>query len=819
MRQTPQLREPASNSHPAILIPAAILLALVALASGGCRGERAGGKQAAKTPNGDQAGPDGADDPFGADADAPVETAAEALQRMVDAYSQAGAYQDQAIVRLTYTENGAPAVDEARLEIAFQRDSGSLRAQAYQVDVCCDGGRLQARLEDPATANLDNQVIESACPQPLQLNALFNDALLAEWLGRGLAGFPMQLELLLGDDPLNDFTNEDVEKGLEEEGTVDGQPCYRVVVGGAGEQFRFWIDKQSFLLRRLDYPTDELMRTSTAKDMRLTAEFRGARWQADRQRFQFPRPQDAKVVRYFVPPPQPLPSELYGKRPAKFHFTGLDGERTGSEQLAGKPTVLLWYADHLACRAALEQVSMVRERWGESKLNVLAVCTEPGDVSNDQVSQMLRQWRVDLPVARDLEAFGRDVFQVPNLPTLVVLDADGKLHVFDVGFNENLPQELDLVLNMLQEGQDVAAQVIQRSQNEQAAYRQDLVSAGAEGIDVRFPLAERSEPEGLTMELAWESAELKLPGNLVAYNVADGSVEIAVLDGLRTVAVFDARGQQLSARELDLPPGVGVSLLRTGEVGEARYYLVSDGGGDQVYLYDAAWKRLAAHPVDPLHGGILDAMLLSAKAGPPRMLIGYREAGLHAAGPTGTRLWANRDCPTPNSIDAIGTAEGPRILATDPTGMLHVFTPDGESVGAAVRAAGMPLYHIFARRFETADSGAALCGVSYDVLGQRLAVGLDFNLSEVWRQSLPGGSFPYPVRWAHSGLLMDRPCWVLAGTDGSLHVIAADGATRESFNYGESIRGLAVTPDQRLLVATESGLRCWSVKFKPAPSE
>ena len=56
--------------------------------------------------------------------------------------------------------------------------------------------------------------------------------------------------------------------------------------------------------------------------------------------------------------------------------------------------------------------------------------------------------------------------------------------------------------------------------------------------------------------------------------------------------------------------------------------------------------------------------------------------------------------------------------------------------------------------------------------------------------------------------------WVLAGADGSIHVLSADGKPLEVFNLGTAISGLAVTTiDGRgaLVVGTDKGVDAWTL--------
>jgi len=63
--------------------------------------------------------------------------------------------------------------------------------------------------------------------------------------------------------------------------------------------------------------------------------------------------------------------------------------------------------------------------------------------------------------------------------------------------------------------------------------------------------------------------------------------------------------------------------------------------------------------------------------------------------------------------------------------------------------------------------------------------------------------------------------WWIAGPDGSIHVITADGQLFDSFHYGAPLTGLAATKigDQCfLLVATADGLSAFEIE-RPTTSK
>jgi hypothetical protein len=329
-------------------------------------------------------------------------TPEELLERMIRVYREAPVYSDRGEIVLSYRSGGSLRRDAAPLRVAFQRP-GKLKMEAYQVRLAADGERLQARIQDEATGHLDNQVLVREVPPQLTLPWLMEDSLLHEVLRQGLGRQPIQLELLLGSNPIAPFLAPDVRREFLEDQTLHGHRCHRLRVDTGEGPFVFWIDQQDGLLRRLEYPTSGLRPSAEARsmvtDMKLVADFREARLAATGEDFRgedWSQLEGVQQVRRFVRPPQPLPTNLFAERLPAFRLqhvadetaqaesavgagsaveaesedSAVDGATDrqsrgareegnryfGSDQMQGQVVVLHWYADHPACWASLERL-------------------------------------------------------------------------------------------------------------------------------------------------------------------------------------------------------------------------------------------------------------------------------------------------------------------------------------------------------------------------------------------------------------------------------------------------------------------------------
>lgn len=760
----------------------------------------------------------------------------EVLERMLAAYRQAETYQDGGQVRLSFKRQQPKQGDDAEVNqswdysVALERPN-KLRMHVYQAVAVCDGKQLHATLDFEQVAG---QVLTRSAPEKMKSSDVYgSDPLLAGVLHEGgAAGPPVVLSFLLDDAALAPVLEGAGKPKLLAPEKIDDRSCYRVEVERPDGRLVFWVDQKSYVLRRLEYPTKDFAKSveeqeGPVSDLALVVELTGAQLdgEIDRAAFEFEAPEGARLVEQFVTAPP-----LLGQPIAEFKFVGLDGQEVTRESLLGKVVVLDFWATWCEpCLKSLPNLQKAADRYRENdQVAFLAVSVDAEDVKNEQVADALAKIGVTLPVARDAHQLAPAAFLIEALPTTVLLGPDGKVQDFEAAYNPDLAEQLGVKIEKLLAGQNIYEETLAQYAHAGGEAAPDAQPGAPAQPPVTVEIAPRSEPSHVTLASAWTCRELAQPGNLLSVTEADGRGRLFALDGWRTVVELGADGQPLAKHELDLPKQPDeavVSFLRTGlDADGARYFVGTANSVQQLFVFDADWKRLLAYPATG-HPGITDVQVADLNGdGKVELCIGYwGPEGVECVAFDGTRLWQNKSLENTLRLAAGAGADGkPRLLATNLQGRVVPIDADGKEQ-PPLEAGKRFVELVFAADLD-ADGRAELCGigpVKAEAAGpvrHNAVIGISPAGEEQWHYDLPPG-LPAngALEYVTSGNLLDPSAaqWVVAGADGSIHLLAADGKLIDRFNFGSAISGIAVArfdAQPALVVAGANGIEAFGVK-------
>ena len=237
---------------------------------------------------------------------------------------------------------------------------------------------------------------------------------------------------------------------------------------------------------------------------------------------------------------------------------------------------------------------------------------------------------------------------------------------------------------------------------------------------------------------------------------------------------------------------------------------------------------MLSYPADALenpHAGLGDVELGDLTGdGVLKAYVGFAGVvGVQCVSLQGTRIWSCRNLfnvsrVLPGPADAQGHRE---LFCISDANSLAVLDAKGQLRDAkTVPGDGIVLVFGPCRP----DGQAARRLVRHDVLarqpqqtaGNFTAVGLTPSGDVTWKYALPSGT-QQAVESIVVGRLLPgaERQWLLPGSDGSIHVLAADGTLIDRFNYGEPITGLAtVEIDGKpvLLISSASGVEALRVE-------
>lgn len=766
-----------------------------------------------------------------------LKTSRQVLDAMVARYKSATSYQDKAVVRLQGSAGDQKVDQSLDFSVALERPN-KLRMEIYQGNVVCDGQFLWASSEF-----LPDQILKRPLPKTLGFLDIFADEMLASSLTQGptqsFTWVPPQLLLLWADDPLKTLLYQAPEPVLEGTKELDGQLCYQVGIQRPEGKHLLWIDVQSLVLRRIEYPIEELARQMAPgqqlEGATLIADFRDAQLnppQFKPETFRFEPGPTAQVVEQLMEPVL----RMLGKQVPDFKFVDLDGKEITPKSLAGKTAVVeCWATWCEPCRMSLPLVEKVYEEYKTNdKVTFLAVSVDDSTVPNDQLRKVFGDLKVNLPIARDPDQHVGKLFHSTSIPTLLLIGSNGVVQYAESAINPKLASELrDRVAELL-DGRDLYPQVLARAEDHRKNSRSVLEAWIKQGLFLppsgevqeipKAQVAPASEPKAFTLKSLWKTDAIKDPGNILAVPREDGSSQVFVLDGAKNVAEVGPDGKVVANHSLELDEQEVATFLRSAVDGKKnRYFAVSAPMQMRAHLLDQNWKKVCAYPADALknqHSGIYDVELADMMGdGTLEMCVRYAGVlGIQLASLDGKRLWSNRDVDLVTRVAVLDPdSQGKRsVLATNARGSLLTVDSQGKSVSEVF----VPETAIQCLVAADLDGNAPqeLCGISVQAVGVCDVVGFNLKGERLWNYSLPKGVLTRPVDLIVPGRLKSSGPgqWLVPAADGSIHVIGADGKPIDHFQYGAELHGLATAQlngQPVLLVSSAGKLEAFAVTW------
>jgi len=757
------------------------------------------------------------------------------LERMVSAYQKARSYADHGQLQLHAVVSGENRNLNAPFMLAMERPN-KLRLEAYEAKIVCNDEGFFALVE-----NIPNQVLSRPPLDKITFGSLFTDPILAEAWTRGFGGPMPQVLLLFGKNPLQDLLAGTDKVHVLDPGEIDGRACHRLRLDRTEGAATFWIDRETYALRRLVMPSDPIRRALSQEgrvdSISLSAEFTNAELDGaiDPNAFKLETPEKSEMVKHFLP----APLRMLGKQEPNLEFVDLEGKPVKIGSLAGKVVVLDFWATWCGpCRESLPKMHLIAEQFKDNPNVVFyAVSVDDEETGNEQLTKTFKELEVNLPILRDPKKSAAGL-QFNAIPTLFVIGPNGVIQDCVIGGEPTIAEVLPGKINALLDGKNIHEQGRREYEEKLEEYSRmiatELAAAETDLPDLpkveerplpEVNIAPRSEPQRLKLTQLWKCDKVTTPGNILVVRDGDGPARLLTVDKWNTAAEIGLDGNLIAVHKLDLAEAEAVYTLRSVAAADGkRYYLATLLSQQRCHVYDENWQPIAHYPAGALenrHSGIADAEIADLDGdGQPNVYVGYWGlAGVQGASLDGRRLWSNRSLSEVACI-AVGApdAEGKRdLFCTSGGGEIVALDAKGERKGE-ILVLGRSFQWIAAADLR-GDGRWLWCGMAEPRTGGNVAIGFAPDGTELWSYDMPSGIPQYPIEPIIPGRInREGPgLWLLPGPDGSIHFVSADGVLIDRFNSGGKLHGLAtVEIDGRpaLVVADDGGLEAWAIAME-----
>ena len=585
------------------------------------------------------------------------------LESMVAAYKNASSYTDEGQIQLL----GIRGPNESKsiplispMSMSLEKPN-KLQIIANKGTVICDGKNFYGYV-DP----LPTQVFQKPAPEKITIESVFTEPILADAMAQGPTQYytwiPIQAILLLADKPLNTLLYNVERSELLKPQTFQGHPCYRVAIYRNDGKGVFWIDAETFVLRRFEYPLGNLLndlQTDQADDLKVIADFRNAKLNGEiaERTFSFQPPKKSQIVDMLAP----LQIHMLGQPAPEFFFERTDDKPPVTlKSLKGKTVVIdFWASWSMQCRGFLSVTSKVAEAFKDNDNVVFLACsTDRGTVENQELEKALKSMNVSIPLVRDTQDFSHREFFIPGVPTTVIIGPKGIVQDYQVQVDPRRYMVLSRAIQAVAQGANIYERQLSMFDELRKNYEKIFQRMLAEdlfidpqSISQMMPLpgvARQSAPRRARLMQLWKCKDVGIPGNIVVLKDTEPQ-RILVCHDSHSVAELDARGKIIKNYRFAIPPiDAAITNLRPGKTADGKqFYIGFAPSFQQFFFLDEKFNVKWGFPESLAQGapsGIADVQVGDLDDdGTPEIYVGYLgKAGVKAISLEGQVLWSNR---------------------------------------------------------------------------------------------------------------------------------------------------------------------------------
>lgn len=128
---------------------------------------------------------------------------------------------------------------------------------------------------------------------------------------------------------------------------------------------------------------------------------------------------------------------LTGTQAPEFTLSGVGGKTVALSSLQGMPAALIFYTENCTwCRSQMPRLAEVYRRLNNVDVRIIAVLVGEADAARSEI--FAREHELDFPVLLDAEREVCAAYQITRVPTIVVIDGEGKITRIYEGATEQL---------------------------------------------------------------------------------------------------------------------------------------------------------------------------------------------------------------------------------------------------------------------------------------------------------------------------------------------------------------------------------------------
>lgn len=733
------------------------------------------------------------------------------LDRMISAYQNARTYRDLGELVLHWKQNGKLHERRTAYRTNFQRPNGLL-LEVGPMQILANGKLLCAY-----TPEMPGLILQKPCPKELSLFDFLSEPeifwSLTEVESSRFCNLPPPLIFLMCPDPLATFLyqgdpNAQAQLALLDSGKIGENECFRISIQKKDEESIFWIDSQTFILRRVELPAQIIQKDEkdpeNEEEMMLTLEFNGAEfdWVGV---LAMNVPERAVPVASFTAPQ----IGILGTKFPKCQFRGLDAQAPASYDYQNKTLFCFFWSVYTTNPFKFQDLErLYRQFSGKPNFVFLGVNIDPPSVSNEKVLAAAAKFGLTCPVVRNSDEVITQMLQNGEVFSCFLVDSRGIIQFCD-GLSSFRPalhyaRKIQAVLN----GKEIYKDLIREIETNEETFRASIRQWVENGIFLKeadfnpITISEKkilpaSEPVLCQKKTLWATAELKSPTWIQPFQPKKS---ILVLESGKGVAEVDQAGKIVERHALELPEDEFLTKIRVytpEETGKTSFVLL----GKRFYVYDSDWKLQTVYPPESPEAPkrtISDAIVGDWDAdGKPEIYAAFQnETGILKLTLQGEELGKSETESNVLQLAAAQIQGKLRVLSVDQSGRIAVYEPQSLECEKTLEIPRRTLNSLAAcDSIEDEAETDFLAATAISPNGNIRALGFSDEGEESWNIDLPDYLYQRNIPKVLPFFCLDENelerGWVLLGADSSVFLVEPDGLLIDQFHFGKIITGCA----------------------------